>query len=159
MDGLDGTEFDTIMLVFRVLFGLTFAAHGYAKLFRGGRLAGTARWFESMGMKPGRLHGLMAASTELGSGLLMALGLLTPIAAAGVIGVMVVAGWTVHRNNGFFIVAEGWEYTFVLALVAFTILGFILDQRLNWNLHLRAQSHKCMGQLFSIQACSTSTWG
>ena len=30
MESLDTNEFDTIMLVLRVLFGLTFAAHGYA---------------------------------------------------------------------------------------------------------------------------------
>lgn len=123
MESLDATEYDTIMLVFRVLFGLTFAAHGYAKFFRGGRIAGTAGWFDSMGMKPGKLHALMAASTELGTGLLLVVGLLTPFAAAGMIGVMIVAGWTVHRNNGFFIVSEGWEYTFVVALIALAIAG------------------------------------
>lgn len=123
MESLDATEFDTIMLVFRVLFGLTFAGHGYAKFFKGGRIAGTAGWFDSMGMKPGRLHALMAASTELGTGILLVLGLLTPFAAAGMIGVMIVAGWTVHRGKGFFIVGEGWEYTFVVALIALAIAG------------------------------------
>ena len=34
---------------------------------------------------------------------------------------MLVAGWTVHRNNGFFIIKEGWEYIFVLAVVAMAI--------------------------------------
>lgn len=123
MAGLDPSEFNTVMLIFRVLFGLTFAAHGYAKMFRGGRIAGTAGWFDSMGMKPGRVHALLASITEMGSGVLLALGLLTPLAAAGIIGVMVVAGWTVHRNNGFFIVAEGWEYTFIVGLMAFVIAG------------------------------------
>ena len=43
------------------------------------------------------------------------LGLLTPFAAAGMIGVMVVASWAAHRHNGFFIFrkGEGWEYTVV----------------------------------------------
>ena len=31
---------------------------------------------------------------------------------------MVVAGWTVHRANGFFIIKEGWEYVAVLAVMA-----------------------------------------
>lgn len=124
MEGLEVAEFDTITLLFRVLVGLTFAAHGYAKMFQGGRIDGTAGWFDSIGMKPGRLHAYLASITEMGSGLLLALGLLTPFAAAGIIGVMVVAGWTVHRDNGFFIVSEGWEYTFVMGLMALVIAGF-----------------------------------
>lgn len=106
------------MLILRVGIGLTFAAHGYGKIFQGGRIPGTAGWFDSMGMKPGRLHAWMAALTEISAGLLLAVGLFTPLAAAGMIGVMVVAAWTVHRHNGFMIVREGWEYTFVLAVVA-----------------------------------------
>ena len=109
------------MLLLRVGIGLTFAAHGYGKIFQGGRIPGTAGWFDSMGMKPGKLHAWLAALTEISAGLLLALGLLTPLAAAGMVGVMVVAAWTVHRHNGFMIVREGWEYTFVLALVAVSV--------------------------------------
>jgi putative oxidoreductase len=102
----------------RIVVGVTLAAHGYGKFFKGGRIPGTARWFDSMGMRPGKLHAYLAASTEVGAGLLFAVGLLTPLAAAGMVGLMVVAGWTVHRANGFFIVGEGWEYTFILATIA-----------------------------------------
>jgi putative oxidoreductase len=111
-------EMNLAMLILRVGIGLTFAAHGYGKIFQGGRIPGTAGWFDSMGMKPGKMHAWMAALTEIGAGLLLALGLLTSLAAAGMVGVMVVAAWTVHRHNGFMIVREGWEYTFVLAVVA-----------------------------------------
>jgi len=108
----------TGLLLIRVVIGLTLAAHGYNKFFGGGRIPGTARWFDSMGMKPnGRVHAILAASTELGSGLLFAAGLLTPLAAAGFVGLMVVAAYTVHRANGFFIVKSGWEYNLVLAAV------------------------------------------
>ncbi len=31
---------------------------------------------------------------------------------------MLVAAWTVHKPNGFFIVKEGWEYNLVLAAAA-----------------------------------------
>ena len=114
-------EMNLAMLILRVGIGLTFAAHGYGKIFQGGRIPGTAGWFDSMGMKPGKLHAWMAALTEIGAGLLLALGFLTPLAAAGMVGVMVVAAWTVHRHNGFMIVREGWEYTFVLAVVAISV--------------------------------------
>jgi putative oxidoreductase len=123
MEGLDPTEFDLIMFIFRVAVGLTFAAHGYAKMFQGGRIDGTAGWFDSIGMKPGRVHAYLASVTEMGAGVLLALGLLTPFAAAAIIGVMLVAGWTIHRDKGFFIVSEGWEYTFIVALMAFVIGG------------------------------------
>jgi len=113
------------LLVLRVALGLMMAAHGYGKVFRGGKLAGTAGWFDSIGMKPGKLHAPLAAGSEIGSGLLLALGLLHGPAAAAMIGVMVVAGWTVHRNNGFFILNEGWEYVFIIAVAAtaLAILG------------------------------------
>ena len=107
--------------IIRVVAGLTLAAHGYAKFFRGGRIPGTAGWFDSIGMRPGKLHAYLAASTELGAGLLFAAGFLTPLAAAAVVALMLVAGWTVHRKNGFFIVAEGWEYTMILAVIALGI--------------------------------------
>ncbi len=116
-DWYDGASFG--LLVIRVVVGVSLAAHGYNKFFGGGRIAGTAGWFDSMGMKPnGRVHALLAASTELGCGLLFAVGLLTPFAAAGFVGLMIVAAWTVHKDNGFFIVKNGWEYNLVLAAVA-----------------------------------------
>jgi putative oxidoreductase len=110
-------EFNFAVLLLRLVIGLSFAAHGYGKLFRGGRIPGTAGWFDSMGMRPGKLHAWAAAVTEVGAGLLLAVGLLTPFAGAGIVGVMIVAGYTVHRSNGFFIVKEGWEYTFILAMM------------------------------------------
>jgi putative oxidoreductase len=97
------------------------AAHGYAKFFRGGKLAGTAGWFESIGMKPGKLNALMAASTEVGVGVLLTLGLLTHLAAAGLVALMVVAIVTVHRKNGFFVYnpGQGIEYCLMLLVMAF----------------------------------------
>jgi putative oxidoreductase len=74
-------------------------------------------------MRPGKLHAQLASGTEMVTGVMLAIGLLTPFAAAGIIGVMVVAGWTVHRDKGFFIVGEGWEYTFVVGLMALVIAG------------------------------------
>ena len=80
--------------------------------------AGTAGWFDSIGMKPGRTHAIIASATEVATGLMLAVGFLTPLAAAGFIGLMTVAIWTVHRKNGFFITKEGWEYTFLIAVAA-----------------------------------------
>lgn len=117
----DVAEADSVavgILILRVVTGVTVAAHGWNKFFGGGRIPGTAGWFDSMGMRPnGKVHAIAAASTELGGGLLLAVGLLTPLAGAAIVGLMVVAGWTVHRDNGFFIVKSGWEYNLILAAI------------------------------------------
>ncbi|MEV6337814.1 DoxX family protein [Nocardia vinacea] len=113
--------YDVGLLLLRACLGLTMAAHGYGKIFSGGRLAGTAAWFDSIGMKPGALHARLAAGCEVGFGIALAVGLLTPVAAAGFVALMLVAAWTVHRTNGFFIVGNGWEYNMVLAVAAIAV--------------------------------------
>ena len=112
---------DTGLLILRLCLGVTLALHGFNKFFGGGRIPGTARWFESIGMKPGTFHARIAASTEILAGLGLAAGLLTPIPAAGFVALMLTAAWTVHRANGFFIVKEGWEYNLVLAAGAVSV--------------------------------------
>ena len=112
------TPYDVGLLVLRLVLGVTLALHGFNKFFGGGRIPGTARWFESIGMKPGKFHATVAATTEVSAGLGLAAGLLTPIPAAGFVSLMLVAAWTVHRHNGFFIVKEGWEYNLILAVMA-----------------------------------------
>ena len=114
---------DTALLVLRVVLGLTMAAHGYNKFFGKGGLKGTAGWFDSMGMKPGMFHARVAATTEIAAGLGLAVGLLTPIPAAGFVALMFVAAWTVHKANGFFIVKDGYEYNLILAVTAVAIAG------------------------------------
>jgi len=116
--------YDVGLLILRLVLGLTLAAHGWNKFFGGGRIPGTARWFESIGMKFGTLQAVVAASTEISAGLGLAAGLLTPIPAAGFVALMLVAAWTVHRHNGFFIVKEGWEYNLILATAAVAVATF-----------------------------------
>ena len=114
------TSVDLGSLILRLAVGGTIMAHGWNHAFRGGRLPGTARWFESIGIRPGRVHALFATLTELGAGALLILGLLTPLAAAGVVGTMLVALVANHLKNGFFIFrpGEGYEYVLMIALVA-----------------------------------------
>ncbi len=115
------TPYDVGLLLLRLVLGVTLAAHGLNKFFGGGRIPGTARWFESIGMKPGKFHATVAATTETAAGFGLAAGLLTPIPAGGFVSLMLVAAWTVHRHNGFFIVKEGWEYNLVLAVSAVVV--------------------------------------
>lgn len=111
------------LLMLRLCLGLFLACHGYNKFFGGGGISGTTGWFASMGMKWPRAQALLAASTEIGAGVLFAAGLLTPLAAAGIIGVMVVAIVTQHWNVGFFIFKpnQGWEYCATIAIGALAV--------------------------------------
>ena len=113
-----GLDWGTLLL--RIALGITMLAHGYNHAFGGGKLPGTARWFESIGIRPGRVHALFATVTELGVAPLLFLGLLTPLAAAGVLGVMLVALIANHLKNGYFIFrpGEGYEYVLFITLTA-----------------------------------------
>jgi putative oxidoreductase len=136
---------DFIQFVLRVWLGGLIFAHGYNKMFRGGKIAGTAGWFASIGMKPGLLNAYAASLTEMGCGFLLIIGFLTTLASAGLIAVMLVALWTAHRKNGFFIFnANGGGVEFVgTVAVAALVTGTIgagawsLDHKVNlthWNL-------------------------
>jgi putative oxidoreductase len=123
----DDTAINLAFLVFRCGVGAVMLAHGVNHIIGGGKIAGTARWFASLGMKPGIVHAWLASLTEIGGGTLLVLGLLTPLGAAAVIGVMLVAWITNHRGNGFFIFrpGEGWEYvmTLTFAGLALAVVG------------------------------------
>jgi putative oxidoreductase len=126
------------LLIVRLVVGTTIAAHGAQKLlgwFGGYGIAGTGAFFEQLGFRPGRLHAALAGIAETAGGLLLAAGLFTPLAAAAVIGVMVVAVGSAHWGKGFFLQTGGFEYALVLAAgalaVAFTGPGAIsLDRAL-----------------------------
>lgn len=130
-------QLSTVTLIVRIIVGATFAAHGYKHIFLGGKLAGTARWFDSLGMKPnGMIHAVLASATELVCGILIIFGFLTPLAAAGYVGVLLVAGWTNHRPHGYWSDA-GWEYVSVLATFAVFIAGVSPGKHsLDWALGL-----------------------
>ncbi|MEO5975485.1 MAG: DoxX family protein [Ilumatobacteraceae bacterium] len=107
----------------RLAFGLSIFAHGYNKMFGKGGIERTAKWFASVGMRLPKLQARVASLTELGSGLALVLGLATPIAAAALIALMVVAIVVAHRHNGYFIFrpGQGWEYCAAILVAAMVI--------------------------------------
>jgi putative oxidoreductase len=112
------------LFVIRAVIGLLFAGHGAQKLFGwfgGHGPGGTGRFFESLGLRPGREMALIAGAGEITGGLLLATGLLTPLAAAILMAVMFTAGWTAHRPKGLWITEGGYEYTLVLAAAVFAV--------------------------------------
>jgi putative oxidoreductase len=112
------------LLLLRLAVGLTFGAHGTQKLFGwfgGGGLEPVGQFFGMLGFTPGRRHALMAGLAETVSGLLLAFGLLTPLAAAVIVAVMFVAVFSVHIKKGFFGQNGGYEYPLLLAVAALTL--------------------------------------
>lgn len=115
------------LTILRVLVGIIFVAHGSQKLFGwfgGYGLAGVAQWMESIGLAPGYLMALMAGSAEFFGGLALILGLLVRPAAAVLTFTLLVAIFSVHIGNGFFMSDNGYE--FGLALMAAT-LALLVD--------------------------------
>ena len=117
IDDRSSSADDVALMILRAALGMMIFVHGYNKAFRGGKIAGTGRWFQSMGMRPGKVHAALAAGTEMGVGVLLVVGLITQVAAAGLIALMVVAFWTVHRDKGFMITGEGWEYVALISVM------------------------------------------
>lgn len=116
------------LALLRSVVGFLFVGHGTQKLFGwfgGHGPEGTGQFFESLGLRPGRRHATAAGAAEAGGGALIALGFLTPAAAAAVIGVMSQAIRSVHLKNGPWVTDGGYEYNLVLiaCLVALADVG------------------------------------
>jgi len=123
--GLDVSMLNGGLLVARLIFGLLMAAHGSQKLFGwfgGHGLAGTAGFFDSMGFRPGRFFATLASATEVGSGILMALGFLGPVGPALMVSVMIVAAVSMHWKNGVFAAKNGIEVPLLYAAGAVALL-------------------------------------
>src|SRR3954454_7675468 len=85
-----GSPMDTGLLLIRIVVGLLLVGHGTQKLFGwfgGHGLEGTGGFFEKLGYRPGKVWAAVAGMSETGGGLLLALGLFTPLASAMIIGV------------------------------------------------------------------------
>jgi putative oxidoreductase len=109
---------NTGLLLLRLVLGLLMAAHGSQKLFGwfgGHGLAAVSGMFESLGFRPGRFFASAAALSEVGGGLLMALGFLGPVGPALVLAVMIVAAISVHWQNGLFAMSNGIEVPLLYA--------------------------------------------
>lgn len=116
------------LLIIRLVVGLLFVGHGAQKLFGsfgGYGLKGTGGWFESIGMKPGVTIALFAGLAELIGGILLAIGLLTPLAAIMIAGTMIMAIIKVHGQNGLWATSNGYEYnlTLIAVVIGIALIG------------------------------------
>ncbi|MFC3577346.1 DoxX family protein [Streptomyces yaanensis] len=112
------------LLLIRLAVGLLMAGHGAQKLFGifGGQgLTDTGKGFAALGYHPGKLFATIGGLSELLGGLGLAMGLLTPLAAAALIGVMINAMVTVTSAHGLWETEGGMEYSICIAVVALGI--------------------------------------
>ncbi len=115
------------LLILRVVLGAIFFAHGAQKVmgwFGGYGLKGTAQYFTNVLRIPLPLF-YVAAFTEFLGGIALALGILTRLAALGIVVIMSVAIFKSHLQNGFFMNwgavggrGEGYEYNLALLSMA-----------------------------------------
>lgn len=122
---------DAGLLIARVLLGAVLIVHGGQKLFSNG-VAGTGAFFESVGVPAATFFAGFAGTVELVGGILLVLGLLTPVVSVFVAIVMAGAYFYVHQANGIYAAENGWELVAVigLATVVFGLVGpgrFSLD--------------------------------
>ncbi len=132
------------LFLLHVVPGVLLMGHGAQKLFGwfgGHGPAGTGQFMETMGMRPGRPMALAAGFNEFAGGLLLALGLLIPLAAVLIASTMLVAALTAHRGKGIWNSNGGSELPLLFALtpvaLAFNGAGrWSLDHALGWGAEL-----------------------
>jgi len=130
------------LLILRLGIGLIIAAHGAQKLFGVWGGPGMAKWTQSvqrLRIRPAQPWAWVAALSEFGGGLILALGLLSPLGSLALIGAMLVAIATVHLPKGFWVTKGGFEFNLSLiagaAALAFTGPGsYSLDGALRVHL-------------------------
>ena len=113
------------LLFLRIALGVLILGHGTQKAFgwfHGMGLPATAGVFDKWGFRPGRTMVLLAVTTEFVGGILIVVGFATPLAAAMLIGTLIVA-CAPNLPNGLWATRGGYEVALLYVLMAVT-LGF-----------------------------------
>ena len=112
------------LLILRIIGGLTITAHGAQKLFgwfEGPGFTKLSQGFGKQGFKPAWFWVCLVILGELGGGLSVAFGFLTPLGAAGIFATMFMAIFKSHWKNGFFNGKRGIEFPLQLLAIAVAI--------------------------------------
>jgi putative oxidoreductase len=129
LHGTNTLFLDGALLIGRAVIGVCFVVHALGKLglIGSGTMDGFAGWLEELGVPMPGVQARVAMASELGGGVLLALGLATRPACLVLIITMLVAGIVGHRGAGYLITNEppGAEYTINLAVVClmFVLIG------------------------------------
>ena len=126
LHGTNPALLDVALLIGRVTIGLCFVVHALGKLgiIGSGTMDGFAGWLGELGVPMPGVQARVAMASELGGGILLALGLATRPACLLLIITMLVAGIVGHRGAGYLITNDppGAEYTVNLGVICFVIL-------------------------------------
>ncbi|MFE9745552.1 DoxX family protein [Saccharothrix saharensis] len=141
---------DIGLLVLRLALGGAFVVHGLQKvfgLFGGPGIDGFAQYLQNAGFREARILAWVTGVTELGGGALLVLGLFTPLAAAGVLGVM--ANVIALKYRGGFFAPNGVELEVAYAAMAFAALfagpgRAALDYNRSWFRHPLVSGFLCL---------------
>lgn len=120
LETLLGVHVSIASILLRLLVGTVFIVHGYPKLKSGGKGAG--EWLKGMGIPAG--FGLFAGIVEFFGGIVLLVGLLTPVIAVLSALWMLSTTWlAVAKMKKKF--GGGWELDFILlvAALALAVLG------------------------------------
>ena len=126
--GRRGTQ-DLGLLLLRVALGVVFIAHGLQKAFgwwNGTGLDGFKESLVEAGYQNAGLLTYVAAGTQIAAGVLLVLGLFTPVAAAAALAFLVnsvlVNFSAQRRDGGLFVFGSGVEYLLVLVVLAAAVI-------------------------------------
>ena len=126
LHGTNPALLDVALLIGRVAIGLCFVVHALGKLgiIGSGTMDGFADWLGELGVPMPGVQARIAMASELGGGLLLALGLATRPACLLLIITMLVAGIVGHRGAGYLITNDppGAEYSINLAVICLMFL-------------------------------------
>jgi putative oxidoreductase len=159
---------DTGLFIARLIFGALLIGHGTQKLFGwfgGHGLDGTGGFFHSLGFRPGRAMAAVAGLSEAGGGVLLALGLLTPLAGAAIVGTLLVAA-SVHLEKGLWSTNGGYEMALLYGVLAAAVAvsgpgsvsldrAFGLDD--NWSVGLGIAAI-ALGLLSGVAVIARARW-
>lgn len=99
----------------RITVGIIMVVHGWGKLQN---IPQVITGFGNMNIPHPEINVYLAIAGELGGGLGLIFGLLTPLAAFGVFCVMTVAVFSVHLSSGLLAKNNGFEYPLTLWVIS-----------------------------------------
>ncbi len=104
-------------LILRLVLGAIVLARGYPKLFKD--FAGTKKYFESAGLRPGNLWAIILGVIEFVGGVLLLIGLFTQLASILIVVDMLIVLWKIKCKKGF---VGGYEFELALLAIAVALV-------------------------------------
>ncbi|MEK9209449.1 MAG: DoxX family protein [Patescibacteria group bacterium] len=107
-------------LILRAVLGVVFIVHGFPKLFK--NYSQTVSFFESVGLKPGKVWVFISGGVEFFGGIFLVIGLFVqPVTFLIAVNMAVALFWVkIHKSKAKF--SNGYEFDLVLLIALATLL-------------------------------------